>query len=355
MTGPSLGDSLMSATLTTPPDLKVDEEFTRIVNELTRRGLLAGGIAGLAGLGLAACGGSDGKGHTPSASGSTRTVSSVNGAIAVLANPTRVVTLDGFTMAAMFDLGAAPIGVYSAGEQYVEPQFVERWRQIPKISDGTVGGAVDLEKVVALRPDLILGIDGQKPPYEQLKEIAPTVILPFNASNAPWRDMAQDTATALGQADALAALRKRYTERAAGIKATYADELGKLRWNLLQGGFDNGQFWLYGAASPIGGILADAGVKFADASQAVGATGQQSMSYETIGKLQNADAIFYYATNTGAPANLGPQLFAQPLWKTLPAVTTDRLYGTVYFLPSGYSDALGVLDALEAALKKLAA
>lgn len=344
----------MSATLAMPVDLTVDEEFRKIVNELTRRGMLAGGIATAAAFGLAACGSSAGQLDGPGTATATRLVSSVHGRIAVPGRPTRVVTLDGFTMAAMFDLGVNPVGVYSAGEQYVEPQFVQKWRSISKISDGTVGGAIDVEKVVALAPDLILGIDGQNPPYDQLKAIAPTVILPFNASKAPWHDMAEDTATALGQTDAFANLQKRYAARAAGIKVKYASQLSNLRWDVLQGGFDNGQFWLYGPTSPVGGILADAGVRFATASQSVGASGQQNVSYENIGRLQDADAIFYYTTNSGAPANLGPQLFAQPLWKALPAVKADHLYGTVYFLPSGYSDALGVLDILETTLKKLA-
>ena len=346
----------MSAVLLdTPSDLMVDvdEEFRRMVGELTRRGVLVGGIAAVAGFGLAGCGSSAGQLDSPGSATATRLVSSVHGQIAVPARPTRVVTLDGFTMAAMFDLGVNPVGVYSAGEQYVEPQFVQKWRSISKISDGTVGGAINVEKVVALAPDLILGIDGQNPPYDQLKAIAPTVILPFNASKAPWRDMAQDTATALGQADAFAALKKRYAARAAGIKAKYAAELASVRWDVLQGGFDSGEFWLYGPASPIGGILTDAGVRFATASQAVGASGQENVSYENIGRLQDADAILYYTTNSGAPANLGPELFGQALWKALPAVKADRLYGTVYFLPSGYSDALGVLDVLETALAKL--
>lgn len=94
----------------------VDAEFARIVDELTRRGFL-GGLAGAAGLlGLAACR-SDGArtdGRSTGARSATRQVSSVHGPITVPADPKRVVTLDGFSMAAMFDLGLNPVGVYSA-------------------------------------------------------------------------------------------------------------------------------------------------------------------------------------------------------------------------------------------------
>src|SRR5262249_52024602 len=134
------GAGLMPATVVPRTDAKA----------LTRRGFLAGTGTAATLLSVAACGA--GPGAKPVA---TRTASSVHGPVVVPAQPKRVVTLDGFTMAALFDLGLRPVGVYSAGEQYVEPQFLRGWRAITKISDGTVGGAVDLEKVAALRPDLI--------------------------------------------------------------------------------------------------------------------------------------------------------------------------------------------------------
>ena len=107
-----------------PGTLDIDEEFARIVNALTRRGLLAGGLGTAALLGLSACGLDQPHDTSDVSTPATRKVDSVNGPISVPAHPKRVVTLDGFSMAAMFDLGLTPAGVYSAGEQYVEPQFL---------------------------------------------------------------------------------------------------------------------------------------------------------------------------------------------------------------------------------------
>ncbi|WP_328612170.1 ABC transporter substrate-binding protein [Amycolatopsis sp. NBC_00345] len=291
--------------------------------------------------------------HETAPTGATRQVASVHGPIQVPVLPERVVTLDSFTMGAAFDLGRLPVGVYSAGEQYVEPQFVEQWRGITKISRGEVGGAIDLEKVATLRPELILGIDGSQPPYEQLKQIAPTVVLPFSSSKTPWREMTTATAAALGRTESLHGLEQRYAARTSSIARTYVDVLARTRWDIVQGGFDQGQFWLYGPTSPIGGILADAGVQFADASRSVEGGQQQSVSYELVGDLGTAEAVFYYATNAGKPANLGEELFAQKTFTTLPATKSGHLYGSVYFLPNCYSDALGALDALERALISL--
>ncbi|MFF6958385.1 ABC transporter substrate-binding protein [Streptomyces sp. NPDC008317] len=328
----------------------------------TRRTLLGAGAAGAALLGLAACG-SGGSGSSDSASAGTkgggksggketRTVDSAKGPLEIPDRPQRVVAINDFPMSAIFDLGLTPAGLFNAGEEYVPQRDLERWRKIPKVSNG-VGGAIEVEKVAALRPDLIIGIDVQANlPYSQLSELAPTVLLPFSKSKAPWRDMSDQTAAVLGVPTALDKLKGRYTQRVAEIKQKHADVLGRVHWDLLQGGFDEGQWWLYGAGSPIGGILKEAGARFATATQRLAE--QQPVSYELItAKLSDADAIFYYTTNDGKPANLGPKLFAQKSFKQLAAAKAHHLYGSDYFLPGGYEDALGVLDDFEKALTSL--
>lgn len=326
---------------------------------LSRRRLLSTAAGAAALVGLAACGsgGSDSSGGTAGAKAedggrATRTVDTAKGPVQVPDRPQRVVAINDFPMAAMFDLGLTPAGVFNAGEEYVPPRNLKRWRPIPKVSDG-VGGAIQIEKVAALRPDLIIGIDAQANlPYKQLSELAPTVLLPFTTSKAPWRDMAVATADVLGVPGQLDKLKQRYAQRTAAIKKDHAKALAAYDWALLQGGFDEGQWWLYGHGSPIGGILADAGARFSKASERLDV--QESVSYELVtDKLADADAVFYYTTNDGKPANLGPKLFAQKSFQQLPAARTKRLFGSVAFLPGGYEDALLALDDFEKALRAL--
>ncbi|MGA5699032.1 ABC transporter substrate-binding protein [Peterkaempfera bronchialis] len=327
----------------------------------TRRRLLGSAAGAAALLGLAACGsggsgGSGSKGAAGASAGAsaatTRVVDTAKGKVTVPARPQRVVILNDFPMAAMFDLGQLPVGLFNAGEEYVAQPYLERWRSIPKVSNG-VGGTVEVEKVAALQPDLIIGIDAQPNlPYEQLSRLAPTVLLPFSKSKTPWRDMAEQTAVVLGLPDALAKLKQRYADRAAQIRKERAAVLARYRWALLQGGFDEGQWWLYGPESNIGGILAAAGARFSSGSVRV--KEQASVSYELVtSRLSDADAIFYYTTNDGKPANLGPKLFAQQSFQKLPAVRAGHLYGSIAFLPAGYTEALMALDDFDSALRKL--
>jgi len=329
----------------------IDAEFARIVDELTRRGLLTGGVSVAAALGLAACGSSP-SGTTTTA---TRAVGSAKGTITVPMHPTRVVSIDWFVNNTLYDLGVNPIGVQDPGAQYVAPRYRSRWDTESKVN--SAGSGIAVEKVAALQPDLIIGTAGaavSSSLYRQLSAIAPTVL----AVASPWQDMTQTIAEATNQAAALKKLKAKLAARYTGIKATYADVLGRTHWDLLQGGFDQGQFYCYGPNSLIGLVLADAGVEFADASENSASAkspgvGIRSVSYENIDQLRDADVIAYYATTDGTPQNLGPRLFAQQLWKNLPAVKAGRVVPIADFLVGGYGDALAVLDELEAGLKKL--
>jgi iron complex transport system substrate-binding protein len=331
----------MRSTATLPP----------VVADLTRRRFLGGAAAAGLSLGLAACGG-DGGGDVAAAD-ATRTVTTPNGPVEVPSRPTRVVAINDYALYTMLDLGMEPVGIYSAGRQYVPPVYLDRWRALPAINDERVAGQLSVEKIVALKPDLIIGIDAQKAPYAQLSKVAPTVLLPFTASKGAWRPLARATAEALNRRDDLRALEAKLAQRATKLKADHGDALRRLRFDLLQGGFDAGQFWVYGATSNIGDVLGMTGLRLAAASAAAGQ--QQTVSYENVDRLADADALFYYTNNDGTPANLGPKLFAQKGFKRLPAVEDQRLIGSVNFLLTSYGTATAALDDLDRGLRRLSA
>lgn len=319
----------------TLPSVAERDQLQALVAEITRRRFLGGAVAAGLSVGLAACGGEE----------EARTTAP--------ARPTRVVAINDYALYTMLDLGLEPIGIYSAGEQYVPPTYLERWRALPVINEEKVAGAVSVEKILALKPDLIVGIDAQKAPYAQLSKVAPTVLLPFTKTNGAWREMAKGTAAALGREDELRALDAKLVQRATKLKADHADALAGWRFDLLQGGFDNGQYWTYGAQSNIGNVLGMTGMSFGKAS--VAAKDQRTVSYENVELLEDADVLFYYTNNDGTPANLGPKLFALPSFKQLPAVKAKRLIGSVNFLPTSYGTATAALDDLDRGLTEIPA
>jgi iron complex transport system substrate-binding protein len=189
--------------------------------------------------------------------------------------------------------------------------------------------------------------------YKKLAAIAPTAFAPFSESDT-FQDYPKYTADFANTGAAYDALKKKYDDRVAEIKSTYATQLASVKWDVIQGGFDAGNYWIYSSESPVGGVLTALGAQFASATTATKAGDTQSVSYEKTDLLSDADAIIYYVNNDGSPANNIDKLFALPGYQSLAAVTGGHAIGTPDFLPGSYSDGLGLLDSIEKTLKTFA-
>lgn len=316
---------------------------------------------------LSACGSSSSSSASASASGSssasaaaastgsagtatTRSVSTAKGQVTIPAHPLRVVSVHSFTTESLFDLGVTPIGVEDSGEQYEPPRYLARWKAVDKVA---TGATINYEKIAELKPDLIVGVDVPylDADYKKLSAIAPTVLAPFDQTGN-WSSYPAATADYVGRDTQLAALKQQYDDKIAAAKETYGAELAKEKWDVVQGGFDSGNYWIYGEQSPVGKILAALGTGFGSATQAVKGGGTDSVSYEKTELLKDADHIIYYTNNDGSPANHISKLFALQTFKELPAAKADAVVGTADFLPGSYSDAMGVIDSVTQALAK---
>jgi iron complex transport system substrate-binding protein len=95
----------------------------------------------------------------------TITYESENGPIEVPADPQRVILLSGFT-GNVIDLGVNVVGVDVWSKN--NPTFEKELKDVAEVSDE------DLEKIIELEPDLIIGLSNIKN-VDKLSEIAPTV------------------------------------------------------------------------------------------------------------------------------------------------------------------------------------
>jgi iron complex transport system substrate-binding protein len=327
---------------------------TRLRHSLAA-GILSAGLA----IALAACSGTGagaGSGDTPAAaktSAATRTVSTPEGKVTIPTHPLRVVSVHSWTTESLFDLGVTPLGVEDSGAEYVPQRYLARWTKVDKVAKGAT---VDFEKIAALKPDLIVGVDVPylKQDYAKLSAIAPTVLAPFDDGQT-WQNYPTYTADYVGADAKLAALKKKYDSAIAAAKKDYAPQLASMKWDVIQGGFDAGNYWIYSTTSSVGSVLTELGAQFASASAAVKPGGTNSVSYEKTDLLADADEIIYYTNNDGTPANDIDKLFALQGYQNLPAVKAGDTVGTADFLPGSYSDALGMLGSITDALKKAAA
>ncbi|WP_027725142.1 iron-hydroxamate ABC transporter substrate-binding protein [Tuberibacillus calidus] len=95
----------------------------------------------------------------------TVTYQSENGPVEVPAHPKRVIVLSTFT-GDVLKLGVPLVGVDSYAKD--NPNFKEALKGVEAVSEN------DIEKIIALKPDLIIGLSTTKN-IDKLKKIAPTV------------------------------------------------------------------------------------------------------------------------------------------------------------------------------------
>ncbi|MEI2403560.1 iron-hydroxamate ABC transporter substrate-binding protein [Niallia taxi] len=99
----------------------------------------------------------------------TITYQSENGPVKVPADPQRVVVLSSFAGSVM-SLGVNVVGVDSWSK--LNPRFDSKLKDVAEVSDE------NLEKIIELKPDLIIGLSTIKN-ADKLKEIAPTVTFTY--------------------------------------------------------------------------------------------------------------------------------------------------------------------------------
>jgi iron complex transport system substrate-binding protein len=300
---------------------------------------------------LAACGTSGGQ--AASADDATRTVSTAKGDVKVPVHPTRIVSIQSYATESLLDLGVTPVGIEDTGEQYVPQRYLARWKKITKVAKGA---DVDFEKIASLKPDLIVGVDVPylDKDYDKLTAIAPTVFAPFSETST-WEDYPKSIGGFVNDVAGYEKLRSGYDAEIARVKKDYAAQLSTLRWDVIQGGFDEGNFWIYPTDTPASSILASIGAQFASATASAPSGSTDSVSYEQASLLTDATAILYYENNDGTPANNIDKLFSLQSYQQLTAVKNGMAVGTPDFLPGSYSDAEGIVHDVEAALKKAAA
>ncbi len=215
--------------------LDVDARFAAIVDELTRRGLIAGGLGTAAVLGLAACGNDTSAPAAPT----TRRMSGAYGEVELPPDPTRIVVFPSAPLSTLLDLGVTPVGTDDDEGPVMVPANRAAAAALPSI--GT-WGSISPEKIAALKPDLIISTSGwvDKKLYAQISQLAPTLII--DDLTQSWEQVAEETAAALGLGEKLSALKKTYADKLATVRREHGAVLQGNSWEVIQDA-DQGTFY----------------------------------------------------------------------------------------------------------------
>ncbi|MEH1846500.1 MAG: iron-siderophore ABC transporter substrate-binding protein [Nostoc sp.] len=141
-------------------------------------------------------------------------------------SPKRVVVLDGASTEALLALGVKPVGAPLKFLNYPLSQ-----KQQAGIED--IGARTpNLEKILALKPDLILGLSDNQEMYGLLSHIAPTVLI--NYSYSTWKEMFWSVAQALGQTTVAKQWMSQYYNRISEFKASMGKRLALTHISVLR-------------------------------------------------------------------------------------------------------------------------
>jgi iron complex transport system substrate-binding protein len=280
-------------------------------------------------------------GQTPTGladEGAPRRVAHAMGETAVPASPQRVVVLDTGELDNALALGANIVGAPVNDAVEYQGYLAD---QIEGITDI---GAIDepnLETILALRPDLILGSQQRyEEIYPELEQIAPTV---FSASlRVPWQDNFRLHAEALGKTAEAEKLLVDYDARVAEVQMVLGERLDDTTISIIR--FRPGQVRLYLKSSYIGYILQDVGVQRPPSQD------EDAFSAEiTLEQIAEVDADYIFITGYAQDDSELETFLESPLWQTLGAVQNNRAIDVnddAWIAGLGVQSANAVLDDL---------
>ncbi|HEV7648873.1 MAG TPA: iron-siderophore ABC transporter substrate-binding protein [Actinophytocola sp.] len=247
--------------------------------------------------------------------------------------PKRVVTLGLSDQDAVLALGVKPVGAvdwFAERPFGVWPWAKDRWgTDTPQL----VGERddVDLEKVLGLKPDLILALYSgmTKDQYTELSKIAPTVGQPkdFADYGAPWQDMTKMTGEALGKAGEADKLIKDIDAKFADVRDAHQDWKGKSV--AVVDPYQPGRYAVFQKTDPKAVFMSEMGFVVPNAiNEAAGDNNAAEVSSERA-DLIDTDLLLFLTADPSAQARVR----ADPVYKGLSVAKENRAMFVPYAQP----------------------
>lgn len=265
------------------------------------------------------------------ASDKTVKVTDVRGEVEIPAEPQRIVDLSG-NSDILSILGYKVIGTANSDAyDYTKfPAYLEETLKGAEILGYSMQDTMDVEAVMNLNPDLIVISTVQEKMYDQLSEIAPTVMIKLEALN--WKEDVKAFAKVFNKEEAANKWISNYESKAkeAGdkVKKEYGESTTYLSF-LASGG----QFFIFDGAGFGNVLYEDMGLAKPEGMPQQSDISLPVVTYEGLASIKS-DYIFLIATDEDLA-----QLQSNAIWNSLPAVKEGKvvkLQSSPYF-NQGYS------------------
>ncbi|MBC1237121.1 MULTISPECIES: iron-siderophore ABC transporter substrate-binding protein [Nostoc] len=261
--------------------------------------------------------------------------------------PKRIV-VDQFNSGNILALGIKPVAIVGAKEYLDAPYLKNKIQGIETIY--SVNGDFSLEKVLLLKPDLIIGVSYNQSIYKHLSHIAPTVLMPWSEISYDWKQNFKNFAKLFRKLETFNQLMKDYKRRVEKLREILINSQNnneKNKQQLIRASYASiyhGNFTLALDGSFPGIVLKDVGLQ-PPRSQAPGSL-SLPISEEYLPKI-DIDVFFVGTTEENNLSKL-EKLEQKPLWSEVKAVKQNRVYPVKSSVWWGYNilAAQAVIDDL---------
>lgn len=261
----------------------------------------------------------------------TRIVKDVRGEVEIPASPQRIVDLSGNSdILSIIGLKVSGTANSDAYDYTKFPSYLETTLDGAEIVGYSMQDTMDVENIMNLNPDLIIISTVQEKMYDELSNIAPTVMIQLEALD--WKQDLKSFASVFGKEAEADEWLKKYEEKAkkAGdaIKEKYGED--KTYLSILASG---GQIFVFDGAGFGDVLYNDMGLKKPEGMPEQTDISLPVVTYEGLASIKT-DYIFEIATDEDKA-----QLEKNSIWKSLPAVKNNNvieLPSSPYF-NQGYS------------------
>lgn len=240
--------------------------------------------------------------------------------ICIPLQPQSIATLWVGTLGNALALGVKPAAsVFMAGEPIGE--YIKG-----KVDGITSLGSLpepNLEKLLLIKPDLILSNSRLSGIYEQLSRIAPTITVNLPVPPVPIHQQLRELARLLNREEVGERLISDYWQRINQLKQGLGDRREQLEISVASADSVYG-VWAYGEKSPVGSVLNDAGFHRPPAQRGdfyyIDGLSEEDLS------VIDGDVLFLLRWGKENNSKVIEKLKQKPLWNRLKAVQSNQVY-----------------------------
>lgn len=250
----------------------------------------------------------------------TKVVKHALGETRIPVKPQRIIVLnDVGLLDPVLSLGIKPIGTVSFFPEY---DFLFRGvtnDEAAGIEIVGVGNQPNLERVLMLKPDLILMREYQKSTYKQLSAIAPTVVVDLPSLNYSFKENLRFIAQVLGESEKAEQVIAQYYERVKKFQNLIGERLKDIEVSVINL-FGGSLIATYSDNETYNQVFQDIGIKLIPTL----ANQKEETLVASIELLNKYDADVLFVINDNQ--QLLQDFFQNPLLTTLKAAKNNQVY-----------------------------